>query len=181
MVAPRAPGSDLDGSGRPLGALRSALGGFWDCLGGLLSSLEGLWGSSWGHLGDPWGVTKGFWSTPGELLGPSWQHLKTQVWTYENHRFFVVFKWNSMIFQVLRAALEASECSWRPPGDLLRHPGALLRLPEASWRPLVGSSRSAQMGRRTLRPRHTPGALMVPPACLAAAARPCASAGAEGA
>ena len=41
-----------------------------------------------------------------------------------------------MTFQVLGAALEASECSWRPLGDLLRPLGALLRPPEASWRPL---------------------------------------------
>ena len=41
-----------------------------------------------------------------------------------------------MTFQVLGAALEASECSWRPLGDLLRALGAPLRLLEASWRPL---------------------------------------------
>ena len=39
-----------------------------------------------------------------------------------------------MDFQVLGAALEASECSWRPLGDLLRALGAPLRLLEASWR-----------------------------------------------
>ena len=41
-----------------------------------------------------------------------------------------------MDFQVLGAALEASECSWRPLGALLRPLGALLRPLEASWRPL---------------------------------------------
>ena len=41
-----------------------------------------------------------------------------------------------MDFQVLGAALEASECSWRPLGALLRPLGALLRPLDASWRPL---------------------------------------------
>ena len=41
-----------------------------------------------------------------------------------------------MDFQVLGAALEASECSWRPLGVLLRPLGVLLRPLEASWRPL---------------------------------------------
>ena len=41
-----------------------------------------------------------------------------------------------MDFQVLGDALEASECSWRPLGALLKRLGALLRTLEASWRPL---------------------------------------------
>ena len=41
-----------------------------------------------------------------------------------------------MTCQVLGAALEASECSWRPLGALLRLLGALLRPLDASWRPL---------------------------------------------
>ena len=41
-----------------------------------------------------------------------------------------------MDFQVLGAALEASECSWRPLGALLKPLGALLRPLDASWRPL---------------------------------------------
>ena len=41
-----------------------------------------------------------------------------------------------MYVQVLGAALEASECSWRSLEDLLRALGAPLRPLEASWRPL---------------------------------------------
>ena len=41
-----------------------------------------------------------------------------------------------MDFQVPGAALEASECSWRPLGALLKPLGALLKPLEASWRPL---------------------------------------------
>ena len=70
LAAFRAPGSDLDGSGRLLGALRSALGDLGEARGGLLSSLGGLW-ATWGHLGDPWGATK----ASGALLESSWEPL----------------------------------------------------------------------------------------------------------
>ena len=46
----------------------------------------------------------------------------------------IVFSMIFRYFQVLGAALEASECSWRPLGDLLRALGAPSRLLEASWR-----------------------------------------------
>ena len=67
LTAPRAPGSELDGSGRPLAAFRGALGGFWKALGLLL-------GPSW----EPMGRYKGLWSAPEKLLEPSFQHLTTQ-------------------------------------------------------------------------------------------------------
>ena len=48
----------------------------------------------------------------------------------------VVLRMFFMYVQVLGAALEASECSWRSLEDLLRALGAPLRPLEASWRPL---------------------------------------------
>ena len=51
-------------------------------------------------------------------------------------RFHSFFSKISVDFQVLGAALEASECSWRSLEDLLRALGAPLRPLEASWRPL---------------------------------------------
>ena len=50
--------------------------------------------------------------------------------------FSCIFKLIFMYVQVLGAALEASECSWRSLEDLLRALGAPLRPLEASWRPL---------------------------------------------
>ena len=41
-----------------------------------------------------------------------------------------------MDFQILGAALEASEWTWGPLGALLQPLGALLKPLEASWRPL---------------------------------------------
>ena len=50
--------------------------------------------------------------------------------------FSLLFSKISVDFQVLGAALEASECSWRPLGALLRPLGAFLKPLEASCRPL---------------------------------------------
>ena len=50
--------------------------------------------------------------------------------------FHFFFRRISMDFQVLGVALEASECSWRLLGALLKPLGALLRPLETFWSPL---------------------------------------------
>ena len=141
LAALGAPGSGLGGSRRSLGALRSALGGLWRAPGRLLEASWTLLGRSWsvpGAIleanGAPQRLLERSWRAPGTLLTAFEDPTLNFMKIIDFHCFFCLRI--LMHFQVPGAALEASECSWRPLRDLLRPLGALWRPLEASWRPL---------------------------------------------
>ena len=139
------PNGLLEVSWRTLGGLLAAI---WRVLGEPLGPSGGLWavsggpfGGSWALLGRPWRLLEAILEAheaPQRPLERAWRAPGTFLAAFEDPTvnfmkiidFSLFFRRISVDFQVLGDALEASECSWRPLGALLKPLGGVLR---ASW------------------------------------------------